>query len=323
MARALAKIDRDLQALEASWQQLRDSLDAAYRQYLAALARSLERQLAQAAFQVCTQAYPDAFLALSLAQRHQLQQALKQLGDRARAELTEHLDALQSGTLDCSAQASEAVTEGTPPATGDGVAADSESAVPTQADSVQGADSAQGEASTTEGRAPAAESEPDSAAGTEPPASEDSPDGADTAPDWVEAIDDRIGERLQAVSLETNQLLQGAGIVPEQLPSNVLKAALQSDEAEASAGGEANLLTVLLGSSNDRNARNSQAMRVTMVRLRRAELEFGDPGLNSERNRIHQLRQQYDRLQQQYRQTQQERAIAAAEAAWNASWFQA
>jgi len=288
MAKALSQIERELQALEASREQLRNRLESTYRQYLQALAQSLEQQLAQAAFQVCTQAAPEAFLALSPAQRQHLQQQLKQLGDRARAQLAESLDALQSGALAPSAEASEEQAEGEASAAGDG--------------------------------ALAAESEPDPPADTEPPASEGSTDGASAPPDWLEAIEDLIGERLQAVSLEANQLLQSAGILPQQLPSQVLEAALQRGEAEAKASREANLLTVAIGSSNERN---SQAVRVMLVRLRRAELEFGDPGLNSQRNQLHQLRQQYDRLQQQYRQKQQERAVAEAEAAWHASWAQA
>jgi hypothetical protein len=62
-------------------------------------------------------------------------------------------------------------------------------------------------------------------------------------------------------------------------------------------------------------------MRIVAVNLRLSEIEFADPALSAVRNQIRNLSNKGSKLQREYNKKQRERAVARAEAAWRASWF--
>ena len=65
--------------LQQRTQEMEQSLEPLYEGYLKALSEASGRQLVMAAYHICTQAYPDKFLGLSLRQRNQLQQDIQAL----------------------------------------------------------------------------------------------------------------------------------------------------------------------------------------------------------------------------------------------------
>ncbi|NJN02225.1 MAG: hypothetical protein HC873_09270 [Leptolyngbyaceae cyanobacterium SL_1_1] len=87
MVRAVEQIKRELSALEQATEQLAQEVTDLYHQYLTELGQAAKRQLILASYHLCTQAYPDRFLQLSLHQRQKLQQSLQQLGNHVQAEL--------------------------------------------------------------------------------------------------------------------------------------------------------------------------------------------------------------------------------------------
>ncbi|MDA0673360.1 MAG: hypothetical protein O3C67_06600 [Cyanobacteria bacterium] len=90
MARSLDQIEKDLKALAANTAALDEKLQGLYGQYLPVLGTAVRQQLILAAYHLCTQTYPEAFLTLSKADREKLQAALRKLGKQGQS----HIEAL-------------------------------------------------------------------------------------------------------------------------------------------------------------------------------------------------------------------------------------
>ena len=87
MARSLDQISADLTKLDAATQGLDQNLQTVYQDYLATLGQAVKRQLILAAYHLCTQTYPEEFLALTITQREQLQANLRQLSSQGQSQI--------------------------------------------------------------------------------------------------------------------------------------------------------------------------------------------------------------------------------------------
>lgn len=87
MARAIERIERDIQALEEAIRAIAKELHNAYANYLTTLGKTVQQQLNQATYHLCTQGYPESFLSLSLNQRQQLQQSVRKFGQQTAEQL--------------------------------------------------------------------------------------------------------------------------------------------------------------------------------------------------------------------------------------------
>ncbi|HCA95444.1 MAG TPA: hypothetical protein DEP38_12560 [Cyanobacteria bacterium UBA9226] len=92
MARWLERIQQEITAQEKAIGLLVTEFQTIYSQYLTLLGQALHQQLMQASYHVCTQGYPESFLALSFDGRHQLQQDLRKISKESQAELRSHLE---------------------------------------------------------------------------------------------------------------------------------------------------------------------------------------------------------------------------------------
>lgn len=89
MARSLDQISTDLAKLDTATQELDQTLQAVYQDYLGVLSQAVKRQLVLAAYHLCTQTYPDKFLALTVAQREQLQANLRQIASQGHTQIVQ------------------------------------------------------------------------------------------------------------------------------------------------------------------------------------------------------------------------------------------
>ncbi len=89
MVKASGQIEQELSLLQQKTEAMADTLEPLYEGYLKALSEASKRQLVQAAYHLCTQAYPDKFLALSWDKRNQLQQSLQAIATQIYEQLTE------------------------------------------------------------------------------------------------------------------------------------------------------------------------------------------------------------------------------------------
>lgn len=90
------QINRDIAALEEKVKVIATELENAYISYLTALGQGVSKQLMLATYHLCTQGYPQEFVRLSMSQRQQLQQEIRQLTQQAAAQLLRHTQAEDS-----------------------------------------------------------------------------------------------------------------------------------------------------------------------------------------------------------------------------------
>jgi hypothetical protein len=81
-----------MDGLKRATTSLAEEFNHLYGTYLASLGTTLQRQLIMAAYHLCTQVYPDSFLALSVSQREALQRQIRQLGAKGKDWLGDLLD---------------------------------------------------------------------------------------------------------------------------------------------------------------------------------------------------------------------------------------
>ena len=87
MARSLDQISTDLQTLETATSRIDDDLKTLYQEYLTVLGKAVKRQLVLAVYHLCTQAYPDEFLVLSVSQREQVQTGVRKIAAQGQTQI--------------------------------------------------------------------------------------------------------------------------------------------------------------------------------------------------------------------------------------------
>jgi chromosome segregation ATPase len=110
----LVRIDKDIQNIQQAIADVISRIDVIHIEYSQAIAQAVQQQILLTVFKFCTQKCPDAFLALSLSARQNLQEALRQMikslceqmqktleeCDRDSRTNQENLDTLLSKILD-------------------------------------------------------------------------------------------------------------------------------------------------------------------------------------------------------------------------------
>ncbi len=92
MVRPVEIIRKEMGSLNQATHLLAEEFNRLYTSYLDSLGGALRRQVVMATYHLCTQVYPDRFLALTLAQRQALQRDMRQLGEKANNWLQSLLD---------------------------------------------------------------------------------------------------------------------------------------------------------------------------------------------------------------------------------------
>jgi hypothetical protein len=102
MTRAVEQIERDIAAIQQATSAIAQEFLLTYSHYATLLGQAIRQQLVLAAYHICTQGYPEAFLKLSLNQRQDLQQDLRRLAQQAQTQLADSIQTLttQPPTVD-------------------------------------------------------------------------------------------------------------------------------------------------------------------------------------------------------------------------------
>jgi hypothetical protein len=297
MARAVEQIERDIAALEEAVSAIAVELRSAYASYLKALGQAMRQQLILASYHLCTQGYPKAFLGLSFSQRQQLQQAIRKLGQQAAEQLlayinTEESKAVEEGLIE--------IPVGIQAIQNNPFVQESEEIL----DVTTGITGSAITPTTTPQNSDSYVSSPEQLA------------------QWQQNLEAAIAYTLKTLSLETNSLLQQAGILPQKLPAPLLEAAATASEASAEVmTGPPNLLNLLIEAENPEEPEDSTVTQIIAIHLRLAEIEFADVTVRAARNQIRNLEVRVSSLRREYQNKQRERIVAEAEAAWRTSWF--
>lgn len=87
MAKSLDQISKELSQLDTATVEIDDTLKSIYQDYLTVLGRAVKRQLVLAVYHLCTQAYPDEFLSLSVSQQEKLQAGVRKIATQGQSQI--------------------------------------------------------------------------------------------------------------------------------------------------------------------------------------------------------------------------------------------
>ncbi|MEJ6483586.1 hypothetical protein N0Y54_20080 [Nostoc punctiforme UO1] len=140
---------------------------------------------------------------------------------------------------------------------------------------------------------------------------------------WQQNLEEVTQDILKKLSHDANVLIQKSGVLPKKLPEPILAAAAAASEASAEVmPGPPNLLNLVIEIENEQQSEDSGLTQIMAINLRLGEIEFADVTLSSERRQIRSILVQLNKLGREYQKKHREKAIAEAEAAWRASWFE-
>lgn len=299
MVGSVEQTSQQLIALDKQVAEMGEKFHQTYSNYLTALGQAVRQQLILSCYQVCTESYPQQFLQLSLSQRQQLQQSVRDLANQVRPELLAQLQLVDTANIDESSEE---------------VGADDDEPDETFDDPVPEADGAlEGYQNELEFllSAPSV-SKPVQLTPLE------------ALVRWQENLEKAIVKKLQATSHAANLLLQQSEILPKRLPEPVLKAAAKAGNDHPIAGN-ANLLKLLVESADEKiseqgNSKGTSLLHLVAIQLRLSEIEFNDSTAMAWRNKLRDLKKQLQILGRDYQKKYRERAIAQAQDAWRSTW---
>jgi hypothetical protein len=143
----------------------------------------------------------------------------------------------------------------------------------------------------------------------------------DTVMDWIQALDEAIGQTLPSLSKKLNYLLQQSQVVPQQVPRQILDAAAKVEESGESSSKRPNILSILIEKESSDRSEETIVIPVHVIFLRLAEIEFADLEVSKLRQQIQINRAKVAGLRRSYRHKQRQIQSTAAVTAWHQSWF--
>lgn len=326
MTRAIERIEQDIAQLEKAIASLSDEFYDTYSSYFAAFGQALKQQLILASYYLCTQGYPEQFLRLSVSQKQELQQGLRQLAKEAQAKLSEQLQTPQDYLLNAAKirKEEESAEETTTLAISleDLASGDIESFLPGVL-----AQTSEGTFQPNQVIVPVAEETPVEEAEEEVEA-EPEPLTPEALARWQQRVEKAIAKTLLKLSHEANNQFRKADIIPNRLPEPILQATTKTANAtDTVTAGPPNLLNVVIDTEGSDNGENPimgdlpMPLQLTAVHLRLTEIEFADSNLSFWRQQVRNLKSKLNHLGRDYQKKHREKAVAEAEAAWRACWF--
>lgn len=340
MTRTVEHIERDLSALQQSLSDLAQELHSAYGGYLTELGQAVRQQLILASYYLCTQGYPEHFLKLSLHQRQQLQQALQKIGQQGKQQLAQPLSQPNNSSEPILPRQPIGDEKAEAEAIANSLAEGGFTVVVESAEGIEEIIKASELAlkkaelshaqflSDESGSTDEMTDEMDDGAMAELSAPDEQSDAiapaqAEFTPftvgRWHDEVEKAIETVLQRVSQSANQVLQQSKILSAKLPHPVLEVAAKAGVGTETAAGPPNLLNILVETESESN--QSSVEQIMAIRLRLAEIEFNSPGLMAWRAKIRELMARLSQFKRDYQKKRRELAVAQAESAWRASWY--
>jgi hypothetical protein len=345
MAQSLEQINQSLQQLEQQAIKLGEKLHLAHQGYRDVLAQTALEQLIMACFTLCTEAYPEDFLKLSVSERHQLQADIRCIAQKMQQDLRQvpppntPIDELMpvSSLTSLPEMLDMPTTAPLEPQENTEGADDVDILAFTAAEDTEDTEAA----AAPHPRRQKIEAELKALFSLESLFSQRQAEVPQSAVEqvgfWHERIEAQAHQYLRQVSSEINQLLQKRKVIPDPIPAPILEAAALVEGGE-SFGKTPHLLRMMLEarekppaqSADEAPAQRRQSVRsnppptavltIVTLQLRVTELEFHDTNLISWRNQIRTLLKELRSITQAYQKQQHRQAIANARIAWRSTW---
>ncbi|MBE9139930.1 hypothetical protein IQ254_22500 [Nodosilinea sp. LEGE 07088] len=292
MVRPVESIRKDLNALEEATATLADEFSQIYGTYLSVLGQAMRRQMMMATYHLCTQVYPEEFLALTVSDRTHLQQGIQKLGRQAQSWLQQLMEPSQSSSRSTTSQALDpsdlsrlevalasltSPPDGADPVVGDstsGAELSPEPSEPVQPPSQAGSEMNEAELEDgdpglsispkdlVQSVIMAAISSEVEEAFSRRPFTGDSLTPATVAKHHL-ILERMIRDVLQRVSKKANQLLRKAEVIPD-LPESVLEVASDVELASPRGRSAPNVMNVLVAVADDIPAEFENSDRISI-----------------------------------------------------------
>ncbi len=333
MTKSIQQIKQDLNNLESTTAKIAVELENLYENYLNSLSHSAKQQLVLASYQICTQFYPQSFLRLSLSNRQNLQQALRKIGIEIEPALSLIIEQKELDPQPQELNLMAELIKNLPKPKRrkeekeDSVSEENENKI-AEVDfasikaELEKIEFIELEASSED------ELEPENTSSQKLPKQEIDLKNPEHLVLWHKQIERTVKKTLDYTSQKANRCLQDSGIIPDRIPSKIIDVAIQADSNKGGRGSKLknspNIIHLAIESEQDKNKSKSpkNIAQVSLLRLRIAELEFGDPLLNAQRGKLRNLMGEISKLNSQYQIIKQESDVAEAQAAWRSSWYE-
>ena len=350
MTKSIQQVNQELKNLESAVADAAIELEKLHRDYLNLLSQSLKQQLISACYQICTQLYPQSFIDLSLNDKQNLQQNIRQISVELEPNLIEIVEQKELEpeplNLNLMAELIKNLPKPKKSSEEDSTAEINLELVKAELKNIE----------FIEINANSAESEEIETA-LEESLEEVNFENPEHLILWHKQIERKIKKILDSCSRKVNKYLQEARILPDRIPSQVIDLAMQADTAKGmqNQGKQQRIPHVLhlaLESEGDKSLETrleeerprielkrkgtrsdtglpltssklpKDLVQISLLRLRLAELEYHNPLLNAKRGQIRNLMAKVKKLNNRYRDIKQEAVIIEAQAAWRSSWYE-
>lgn len=338
MTKSIHQIKQELNDLESTVAEIAVEFQNQYRNYLDLLGQSLKQQLVLASYQICTQFYPQAFIDLSLSNKQDLQQTLRQIGKEIQPSL---LEIIEQQELEPEPQELNLMAELIKNLPNTKRKSKTSEETKTEAElSELDLEAVKAELANLENieliEIDTVEDDGLSESFSEAPLSvKKTPDKQPIKfnnPEhlllWYKQIERNIKQQLDNTSKQVNQCLQSHQIIPERIPSKIIDVALQTDGSKGTKNNRKvqnvpNIIHLTIETERGKKPHSPQSTaQLSLLRLRLAEIEFADPMLNAQRGQLRTLMGQISQLKNKYKVIQHQFAVAQAQAAWRSSWYE-
>ena len=354
MVLSIGQVQQELAEIKKNVVKSSQELETLYDQYIFSLTESVQKQLILAIYQLCTQVYPEEFVALSLTQKQSLQQSIRKLGQDmtsllAQKPTAEDLSQEQTD-LDLIADMLKNLPLGRATKKDQGQDQDSES-----------------DETPNKSLEPEEEEEEIVLGENQNPTTAiviqtDQDISSDNLAElnweklqslsiqtksvekiteidlsnprhlilWQKKMESKIRKVLNDISCKVNKHLQDFEILPKRLPAKFLEIALKAGDSGSGKSNSfsfPNIFNIAIetdkrSKEKESNSRPKNVLEVSLLRLRLSEIEFADTRLSSQRSKIRMLLKKIRGLEQVFQEKNHEYAKAEADAAWRSSWYE-
>ena len=339
MAKSIQQVNQELKNLELAAAEIAVELQELHLSYLETLAQSLKQQLILACYQICTRLYPHRFLDLSLSEKQELQQQLRQLSIQLESDLLEIIEQKELEPEPNSLNLMAELIKNLPKAkqAGESGAEIDLELVKAELENIEFIEIVDPEADPESKSSSAI---PQALSKLRSPAANSGDTNLRRDPTicdfenpkhlilWHKQVERNIKKTLDSASRKVNLHFQESGIIPDRIPSKVIDVAIEADSGKGMKGDRKlpnipHVIHLAVENEQERKSKSvKDAMQISLLRLRLTELEFSDPMLNAKRGQIRNLVGKIKKLNSKYEATEREAAVLEAQAAWRSSWYE-
>ncbi len=334
MTKSIQAVKQSLESLKSQVGETATELKKLHCDYLELLNQSLKQQLVFACYQICTQLYPQSFISLTLGEKQDLQQKLRQLSIDLSPQLLELVEQTELEPKPLELNLMAELIKKLPKSPGKASDRQPELSpsdlelVKAEIASIENIENLDNiELIAINASSDELELEP-AAPVEEPPKEQVDFQNPEHLILWHKQIERGIKKTFDDTSRKVNKQLQESKIIPDRLPNKVIEVAMQADGSKGMRSSSKqpqvpHVMHLALESDKSKKSKSGKkSTQISLLRLRLAEVEFADHLLNAKRGQIRNLLGKVKQLEGQYKAIEQELAVLEAQAAWRSSWYE-